>query len=185
MILNYLKDNDIEKIIEHFVLNKENTNNVLIFDKNVEKLKNDFFNYFNVVEAAGGVVFNNKNELLLIYRRGAWDLPKGKIDDGETIEQAAIREIEEETGVKRLSIIKPIPLKESGQNITYHFYENDKTKCIKLTYWFLLQTQLNQHLVPQKEEDIEQAIWVSKENLPKYYSNMYASIIDVLHSISN
>ena len=183
IMLNYMKNNDIEQLIEQFVLNQENTNNIIIFHKNVEKLKTDFFNYFSVIEAAGGVVFNDKMELLLIYRRGSWDLPKGKIDDGETIESAALREIEEETGVKYLNIIKPISLKDTQQNITYHYYENDRIKCIKLTHWFVVQSKNNKMLTPQLEEDIEQAIWIKKQDINKYYNNMYGSIQDVLDSL--
>lgn len=182
ILLNYVKYNDIQVIIDQFVLNEENTNNIIIFDKNVEKLKNLFFDYFNVVEAAGGIVLNPKNEILLIYRRGSWDLPKGKIDDGESIENAALREIEEETGVKNLKIVKPIMLKESEGNITYHYYENDRIKCIKLTHWFVAKSSVEQSLVPQTEEDIEQVIWVDKKDLPTYYANMYGSIKDVLNS---
>jgi ADP-ribose pyrophosphatase len=126
----------------------------------------------------------NENEnILLIFRRGSWDLPKGKIDDGESIENAAIREIEEETGARFLEIIDKVYIKETESNTTYHYYSNDKINCIKITHWFIVKTNKNKKLKPQTDEDIEQAIWVKKKDLPKYFSNMYGSIVDVLSSI--
>jgi 8-oxo-dGTP pyrophosphatase MutT (NUDIX family) len=183
VLLNYQEYKDIQLLIDNFVLNKENTNNIIIFDKNVEKLKEDFFVHFNAIEAAGGIVLNQQDEILLIYRRGSWDLPKGKIDDGESIEDAAIREIEEETGISHLRIIDKINIKETQQNITYHYYENDRLKCIKITHWFILKTNKIQIPIPQSEEDIEKAIWVNKSELHNFFDNMYGSIQDVLNSI--
>ena len=90
ILLNYDENNDIQQIVNGFILNDKSKSDVIIFCKNIEILKNDFFACFEVVEAAGGVVFNPANEILLIHRRGSWDLPKGKIDDGETISQAAL-----------------------------------------------------------------------------------------------
>ena len=87
----------------------------------MEKLFQDFTAHYKILEAAGGMVLNANRELLVIYRRGSWDLPKGKIDPGETKEEAAVREIQEETGLQEV---------ELGNLIcsTYHTYKNKKRK---------------------------------------------------------
>ena len=102
------------------IFNDLNTSNYILFHKDVEKLKNDFLAHFICLGAAGGVVYNTKNEILLIHRRGFWDLPKGKMEIDETIEDTAIREVEEETGLTNVMILKPILFKELANTATYH-----------------------------------------------------------------
>jgi len=149
---------------------------VVIYAEDYDKLVGDFEGLYKMIEAAGGVVFNDKNEVLMIYRLGYWDLPKGKIDDGESPEQAAVREVEEETGIENI-VLGPLLTK------TYHTYKNGKGKRIlKRTYWFRMKT-VNQKLVPQTEENIEIAEWIS---IKKYLSEnrlAYRSIMDVLSLI--
>lgn len=108
---------------------------------------------FTPIEAAGGVVFNTQFQILCIYRRGYWDLPKGKIDPGETIEQAALREVIEETGVLYPKILKPLPH-------TWHTYREPKQgRILKRTHWYAMQTQ-SDFVQLQKEEDIESHRWI-------------------------
>ena len=183
ILLNYDENNDIQQIVSGFILNDKSESSVIIFCKNIEKLKNDFFACFEVIEAAGGVVFNPENEILLIHRRGFWDLPKGKIDDGETIFQAALREVEEETGINNVEIVKPIELKYNQAHITYHYYEMNGKQYIKLSYWFVMKINEPQNLIPQTEEDIEQAVWTKTEIIPSLYGNMYESVIDVIEGV--
>lgn len=183
IVINYSKNNDIQSIVNDIVLNSNNENSIIIFSKNINELKQAFFNCFKVVEAAGGVVFNPQNEVLLIHRRGSWDLPKGKIEKGESIEDAAIREVVEETGIVNIKLKEPIRLKLNDSNITYHFYDTFGENCIKLTYWFKMEIANNQSLIPQTEEDIEQAVWVNLADLKLHFRNMYESIQDVLGSI--
>ncbi len=142
---------------------------VTLFADNLTCLIEDFESLFKIVEASGGLVFSKESKALVIFRRGFWDLPKGKIDEGETKEQAAIREVQEETGLKSLKL---------GDFLceTKHTYRDKKNRrCIKLTYWYRMTTT-DIDLTPQTEEDIEQAIWVDlKEFLtqqPKIYSNI-------------
>ncbi len=85
---------------------KEEFHAGILWDQDLEKLKKAFFKLFKPVTAAGGLVENEKGEVLLIFRRGKWDLPKGKLDPGETIEQCAVREVEEETGLKNIELKK-------------------------------------------------------------------------------
>lgn len=125
--------------------------------------------------AAGGLVYNEQNELLLIFRRGKWDLPKGKADDGETPEQTALREVMEETSVQNLSIEKPA-------GITYHEYFDKwlQEQVIKKTYWFVMQATGVQQLIPQTEEDIEAIIWADAATISRCLENSYANIVEVI-----
>ncbi|MFY8091275.1 MAG: NUDIX hydrolase [Chitinophagaceae bacterium] len=120
--------------------------------------------------AAGGLVFNSDNKLLLIFRRGFWDLPKGKLDDGETIEACAVREVEEEVGLKNI-------LLQNFIETTSHTYF-DKwigEDVVKKTYWYKMQVP-NQDLVLQTEEDIEKAVWINENEWKQYKDNCYQNI---------
>lgn len=124
--------------------------------------------------AAGGLVENELGEFLFIFRRNNWDLPKGKLDDGETIETCATREVKEETGLQNVAIT-------SFLCKTYHEYF-DKwigETVIKETWWYKMQSNSNEILVPQTEEDIEQIIWVNKQNVLDLLLQSYPSIIEV------
>lgn len=184
-----------EYIIEPYVSKEElstllsiiqsdvNPNDVIIYHKNVQKVFEEFCSFFSCIEAAGGVVLNQHDEILLIHRRGFWDLPKGKIDKGETREDAAVREVMEETGLEDVTLIEPIEFKNVLNKATYHSYFIDGKPALKVSYWYLMSTDETSGLVPQLEEDIEQAIWVHKSNVHTYYDNMYLSIIDVLREV--
>ncbi len=120
--------------------------------------------------AAGGLVFNSDNKLLLIFRRGFWDLPKGKLDDGESIEACAVREVEEEVGLKNI-------LLQNFIETTSHTYF-DKwigEEVVKKTYWYKMQVP-NQDLVLQTEEDIEKAVWINEKEWKQYKENCYQNI---------
>lgn len=128
-----------------------------------------------IIKAGGGLVRNGEGELLLIFRRGKWDLPKGKLDEGETIEACALREVEEETGVKHLALGELI-------SVTWHEYF-DKwlgEEVIKETHWFKMDVAGVPALVPQTEEDITAIEWTKKSDLPKRMEQSYITIIDVL-----
>lgn len=125
--------------------------------------------------AAGGIVVNPNNEILWIFRRGFWDLPKGKLDPGETIETCAVREVMEETGIKSLQL--------QGLIVTtkhqYHDpYLNEPVE--KTTYWYKMSTDILQEGLPQTEEDISEITWVKKEALSPYLDNTYDTIKDVI-----
>ncbi len=127
-----------------------------------------------LVVAGGGIVWNEKNELLMIYRRGKWDLPKGKIELREKIIEGAVREVEEETGVK-INTVKNEPL------LTYHAYRLKGTNCLKETSWFEMKALSGQHqLTAQTEEDIEEVRWVGKNDLKKYFEDCYPLIKDLI-----
>lgn len=114
-----------------------------VYGANIDEIWEDFSHMFKVVEAAGGVVKNQNGELLFIHRIGKWDLPKGKIEQGESLEQAALREIEEETGLKELIL-------EDFLNNTFHIYtERNGEKILKTTYWFKVGYVGNETPKPQ------------------------------------
>lgn len=148
----------------------------ILLDKNLEKLKKSFFKHFDVVVAAGGVVKNNDDELLLIFRRGKWDLPKGKLDKGETLEQCAIREVQEETGLKNISLQEKLLT-------TYHTYSQFGKHILKESHWYKMQCNADQKLVPQTEEDITDIKWVANNDIKTYAANTYQTILEVLNQI--
>ncbi len=148
---------------------------VIIHSRNLDVLLEDFKKNFQVIEAAGGIVFNTQNQLLSIFRRGFWDLPKGKIEKGEQPSAAAIREVQEETGIGGLKIIGP-PI------MGYHTYRIEKRRIFKPTYWFVMNTSDTGALTPQIEEDIEQVIWRSLDDL-KQEKLIYQNLLEVLSRV--
>lgn len=122
-----------------------------------------------VEKAGGGLVFNDKNEVLFIYRNKKWDLPKGGIEKGEEIEDTAIREVEEETGVKNLKIIRKLAK-------TYHIFKRNGRYKLKITHWFEMKTSYSGKMMGQMEEGIEKVEWVKPENIAAYLTNSYENI---------
>jgi 8-oxo-dGTP pyrophosphatase MutT (NUDIX family) len=126
-----------------------------------------------LIKAGGGLVVNEKGEVLFMFRRGKWDLPKGKLDAGETLEACALREVTEETGIGLLELKKFLL-------ITRHEYEERGMSIIKESHWWLMNTTSHQALVPQTEEDITDLRWVGPDNLNMIRKNTYPAILDVL-----
>ena len=142
-------------------------NAAITLDKPSFKL---FEKAFKNVKAGGGLVKNSKGEFLLIFRRGKWDLPKGKLDTGETLEMCALREVQEETGVSDLKIVKEIPK-------TYHLFANSNKEIIlKKCYWFEMETADESPLKPQLEEEISEAVWLAREKVESLKPLMYPTI---------
>ncbi|HCL83820.1 MAG TPA: hypothetical protein DIC22_07590 [Chitinophagaceae bacterium] len=126
-----------------------------------------------LIRAGGGLVVNEKGEVLFMFRRGKWDLPKGKLDPGETLEACALREVTEETGVQKPELIKFLL-------ITEHEYEERGLAIRKKTYWYLMKTNSHQPLVPQFEEDITELKWIGPDDYKIVQQNTYPGIIEVL-----
>ena len=114
----------------------------------------DFRTRFKEKIAAGGIVRNEQGEYLCIKSRGRWTFPKGHTESGESIEETALREVKEETGIDHLRIVHPLPP-------TLHTFKGKKKWKLKTTYWYLMQTTSLQQLIPQKEEGIEAAEWIN------------------------
>ena len=113
-----------------------------------------------LIKAAGGVVYNDNGQLLMIFRNGKWDLPKGKLEENEGIKECAIREVEEESGVRGLYITQKLI-------DTYHTYELNGRKILKKTCWFEMRSSFNGILKPQIKEGITTACWVNKKDVSK------------------
>ncbi len=122
-----------------------------------------------VVKAGGGLVYNKKGEVLFIFRNGKWDLPKGGTEKNETIEETAMREVEEETGVNGLSIVKKLPK-------TYHVFKRNGRYKLKQTYWFEMQTDFDGIPQGQIEEGIEKVAWIKPKDIPTILDNSYENI---------
>ncbi|KOY88073.1 hypothetical protein AD998_05700 [bacterium 336/3] len=126
---------------------------------------------FDVIRAAGGVIIN-EDTCLMIFRRGKWDLPKGKIDDGENSEMAAIREVKEECNVDAIIQAKLCT--------TWHHYWAMGKIIFKKTKWYLMTTQSPETILPQHEEDIEEIVWMTKEEVNQALHNSFTSIAYVI-----
>lgn len=145
----------------------------VFYHPDLPALKKAFYKKFNLVIAAGGLVQNEKKQTLLIFRRGKWDLPKGKLDKGETLEDCAVREVVEETGLQNVKLFSPL-------TITYHTYHEGARFLLKESHWYNMKVSGDQKLVPQIAEDIHEIKWAGADELPKYMKNAFASVVDVL-----
>jgi 8-oxo-dGTP pyrophosphatase MutT (NUDIX family) len=138
-------------------------------------LKKAFYKKFTIIQAGGGLVQNENNEVLLIHRRGFWDLPKGKLDKGETLEECAVREVEEETGLSNIQLLAPL-------QVTHHTYHEGTKFILKESHWFSMKVNGTQDLVPQTEEDIHDIKWVHPADLAPYLREAFPSVKDVLQT---
>lgn len=127
---------------------------------------------FVAVEAGGGLVSSPRGEVLMIFRNGRWDLPKGKLEPGEEIAECAVREVEEECGIAGLKLGKLLTR-------TYHLYELHAKWMLKRTTWYAMQNDGDGELVPQAEEGITDIRWIAPDNLASYVENTYPTIREV------
>jgi len=127
-----------------------------------------FARQYRLIHAAGGIVQNEDNEILMIFRLEKWDFPKGKVEEGESFDEAALREVEEETGLHDITLGKPLPS-------TFHTYDLHGEPILKETHWFHMQAP-KQPLTPQTVEDISQAVWVPIEEVSRKLEESYPSL---------
>ena len=175
IIYKVTKKNEISPIVVEFQQNIAMQELWLLVD-NVEKTMAEVTSLFKVVVSAGGVVCNNNNEWLLIYRHEHWDLPKGKQELGETIAETALREVEEECGIQGLVLFDFL-------TCTYHTYKEDDQIILKENHWYSMKHTGHATPVPQKEEGIMEARWVSRNALPDYLPKMFPSIAEVVQLV--
>lgn len=154
---------------------KKHEGYVLVTD-DVEFAFIDLCTHFVWIEAAGGVVFNANNDVLLIKRLGKWDLPKGKMEGDESQEQSALREVEEECGIGALTVEQPLPN-------TYHVYKQKNFFYIKTTYWYKMRVAGVPVLTPQREEQITEARWMPWEQVNPDTLDTYISIAELLREV--
>ncbi len=129
---------------------------------------------YKLIIAGGGLVRNKKGRILFIFRNGRWDLPKGKAETNELIEETAIREVKEECGLDNLKILDHIM-------DTYHTYDIKESRKLKKTSWFKMYSE-DKELIPQLEEGITKIKWVKEEKLDKIFENTYPGILAVLEA---
>ena len=151
---------------------KKSPSNLFISCKHIEEDFSLFIKEFVFIEAAGGLINNDKDQYLFIYRHDKWDLPKGKLEKKELPDKAAVRECQEECGLKQITL-------NGFLTNTYHIYFYKKEWAIKKTYWYrMLCNETN--LTPQLEESITEVGWKNKNEIPAMLTNTYTNIIDVL-----
>ena len=162
-----LESVDIEQLIIKMFNNKVNKACLYYPDEKetLKKLKEKI----PVVKAGGGLVYNKRGEVLFIFRNGKWDLPKGGTEKGEDIEETAMREVEEETGVSGLKIVKKLPK-------TYHVFKRNGTYKLKVTHWFEMKTSFNGTVQGQIDEGIEKVAWLKPSEIPAVLENSYENI---------
>jgi 8-oxo-dGTP pyrophosphatase MutT (NUDIX family) len=168
----------VSSIIKDFLNNNEPELNVRYSDLN--ELWEIFRAQFRLIRAAGGVVYKN-DEALIIFRNGKWDLPKGKIEKGETPEEASLREVEEECGLTDLKIRKRL-------DPTYHIYKNEhmdssKEWILKETSWFAMEYSGSKIPEPQTEEGITDVKWIGTDEISLILANTWDSLIPLIGSI--
>lgn len=162
-----IKNINLKKIVKD--IDKGKLKKVVLYSKSKKKLLKRLHKLLPVVTAGGGLVTNADNDFLFIHRNGKWDLPKGKLDKGETIEECAIREVEEETRVKNLKI-------EEYLGRTYHIFSWKKEMRLKLTHWYVMSTDYDGKLKPQKKEGIDKAVWLNHDMAQVALENSYGNI---------
>ncbi|MBZ0205116.1 MAG: NUDIX domain-containing protein [Flavobacteriales bacterium] len=145
------------------------------FGADVETLWDWFRRDYRFVQAAGGAVSDGDGRLLAIHRMGRWDLPKGKVEPGERVDAAALREVREECGLKDLRLVRPLCE-------TWHTYTRNGTQHLKRTDWFLMTGDAAEPLTPQTEEDIDAVRWVDAADLAELRRDIYPSLLRVLNA---
>ncbi len=170
-----------QSVWEYFISWAENDNgeDLLLIADDPRKCFADLTHHFKIIDAAGGIVENPKGEVLMIFRLGKWDLPKGKSDRGETLQKTAIREVEEECGIGCLEITRSL-------SQTYHVYKDrNENMVLKRTQWYLMKSSEWKHPHPQASENITKAVWVPKEGLENLFDGAYRSIAELLRGHLN
>jgi len=172
-VIQYSTRRRLKKDFRIFEKDVKNQRLIIWSAKKEEKLKKKFFQIFTRINAAGGVVKNEKGERLIIFRLGKWDLPKGKLDGKETPKDAAMREVKEETGLKELRITGLLPS-------TFHIYTRKEKQILKQTFWFRMEAQSTQTLIPEIKEDITEVRWISDDSIKMVFENTYETIKELL-----
>jgi len=156
-------------------LKSDDRNDLKIWHPETETLMNNFSSCFKIINASGGLVKNNRGEDLIIFRRGVWDLPKGKEEPGESPEKAALREVGEECNIEELKIRRFLIN-------TYHIYFIGDTPVLKKTRWFEMSYEGKKAPSPQTKEEITKTIWLPFSDLNMISGNTFKNVIEVIRA---
>ncbi|MCA5003665.1 NUDIX hydrolase [Sphingobacterium bovistauri] len=169
-----LQEIDLEKLFNISSKNQQIT--YLFVHQDIQSIFKKLLLEVKIIYAAGGLVQNGDGDYLFIHRLGKWDLPKGKVDEGEKMREAAVREVEEECGIK---------VDYLGDKVatTYHTYIMRGKFVLKQTKWYNMGVNKIPKLIPQAEEDITEAVWLNKKDLKNVEENTYPLIQDILSKI--
>jgi 8-oxo-dGTP pyrophosphatase MutT (NUDIX family) len=172
LFYKYREKNELRELLLVFLALKT-IDQLFVCHPDVEKLMQDFRSCFRYVEAAGGLVRNSADSVLFINRFDKWDLPKGKIEEGESARETSLREVEEECGISGMKIVSEL-------QPTYHTYFDKSLPHLKKTRWFEMLYEGNVTPRPQKEEFITRIVWAREKDLKIIKKNTYPSITDLL-----
>jgi 8-oxo-dGTP pyrophosphatase MutT (NUDIX family) len=178
LVVNYDSADSLLLMIELAHSEEKFFGHVIILHNDPSRVFHKIESLTKVIEAAGGAVKNSEGRLLMIHRRGKWDLPKGKIDKGETAEKAAVREVEEECGVTGLQIVRSL-------SPTYHTYKEKEKLFLKKTYWYEMLTSDTRPLVPQTEEGIDKCEWRDAGGVGEALKDTFLSVIEVVTELNS
>ncbi|MBY8961210.1 NUDIX domain-containing protein [Flavobacterium sp. D11R37] len=162
-----LESVDIEQLIIKMFNNQ--VNKAFLYYPDEKAILKKMKEKIPVVKAGGGLVYNDRGEVLFIFRNGKWDLPKGGTEKGEDMEQTAMREVEEETGVKNLKVVKKLQK-------TYHIFKRNGQYKLKVTYWYEMKTSYTGKLLGQADEGIEKVVWLKPDDIKEVLTNSYENI---------
>ena len=162
-----------DKEITHAISDGKTTRQIVVFSARPHDLWKLFFKDHQLIKAAGGVVRNNRGQILFIYRNKKWDLPKGKVEKGEKLKDAALREVKEETGIAKLKLIKPLAH-------TFHVYTLNKKQILKKTYWYEMTGAHRKKFIPQLTEGITQVRWMDDQEVSIALQNSYPLIAGLI-----
>lgn len=171
----FIEKNPSDDSIEQMIAQMQQPQTVagILENGDVDALLKSLSEQMVLIQAGGGLVYTPQKTVLLIFRRGKWDLPKGKLDEGENLAECAIREVQEETGLKQVTLQAPL-------TVTWHTYYQDGELVLKESHWYLMQTEKEESLTPQQDEDIDLCLWVPLHELETYMHNTHPSIRDVI-----
>jgi 8-oxo-dGTP pyrophosphatase MutT (NUDIX family) len=168
LFYKYKKKEELLEIVNAFE-NFSDIDTLYILHNNVDALLEQIKSGYTIVEAAGGLIRRNDGKLLAIFRRGKWDLPKGKVEKGEFYQQTALREVKEECGLSNIEVIKKLP-------DTYHTYIEKGNKILKRTIWYEMLLKGDEQPIPQTEEDITDIRWFDYQTIGEVMKNTYESL---------
>lgn len=180
-VIDFVANTNTSPLLNELETNKE-AKNIILETSDLSKSWNVFKKQFIRIKAAGGVVVDKNGRILVIKRLGVWDLPKGKVEKNESLEEAAIREVEEECGITGLTIKKRI--KSIFHLYRSPFHTKPNNFVLKKTFWFEMAYEGNEIPTPQVSENIVEARWMTQTELSDFFSNTYQNLAELMEEFT-